>query len=352
MMSAYNTSTIGTFVHHLSPSATGFHMPAEWTPHKAVWIAWPFATCEWKSNLEGAQNEFIELCKALHNSEEELNILTPNTEETDKLKTKLGNIPANYHVTSYGDIWLRDTSAIFVKRADNAMAAVCFDFNGWGEKYQMPGDTEVSQTIATLSGVRIYRIPMVLEGGAIDVDGEGTLLTTKSCMLSPKRNKELSQKQIEDILASAFGITKTLWITEGLLNDHTDGHIDTIARFIRPGVVACMRAKDQSDPNADRLQRIYSELNQMSDARGRKLQIVEIPSPGKVAYDGDILPASYMNFYISKSVLVPTYSVEADTEALDSIQKLFPDRPVVGVPARYILRGGGALHCITQQQPL
>jgi agmatine deiminase len=193
----------------------------------------------------------------------------------------------------------------------------------------------------------------VLEGGSVEVDGEGTLLTTRQCLLNPNRNPSLDEKAIETRLREALGVTKVLWLTEGLRNDHTDGHVDTIARFVGPGVLVCMEPADDDDPNAKVLLAIAAELESMTDARGGPLRVVRIPSPGLVpGEDGEPMPASYVNFYIANhAVVVPTYGSPHDDAAVAAIGRLFPSRRTVGIDARAILSGGGAFHCITQQVP-
>jgi agmatine deiminase len=216
-----------------------------------------------------------------------------------------------------------------------------------------PGDAEVASSIAARAGLPTIAHEFILEGGAIEVDGEGTALTTEQCLLNENRNRSLSREEIESRVREAFGVRKVLWIKEGLLNDHTDGHIDTIARFVAPGVVLCMKAESDADPNARVLAQIEAELRAMTDAAGRPLEVHTIPSPGLVAdEDGEAMPASYVNFYIGdRTVVVPTYGVEADERAVASIAARFASRKTVGVRAREVLEGGGAFHCISQQQP-
>jgi len=252
-----------------------------------------------------------------------------------------------------GDIWLRDTAPIFVKDEQGALRAACFGFNGWGRKYLLPGDDRVAGRVAARSGLPRTDHAWVLEGGSVEVDGEGTLLTTRQCLLNPNRNPGLDTAEIEAALADGLGAEKVLWLDEGLINDHTDGHIDTLARFAAPGVVVCMEARDGADPNAAVLDRLATDLATMTDARGRTLQVVRIPSPGLVLDgEGEVMPASYVNFYIgNRSVVVPTYGTAYDEAAVDALAPLFPGRRVVGRSARAILSGGGAFHCITQQQP-
>lgn len=339
-----------------------FTQPAEWDTHEACWLAWPSHQELWEENLAPAQEEFTDLCRAIWGGRypdngrpvEKLNILVPDRDREEEAKAALRGLPAQFHLVPFGDIWLRDTGPIFVRTPNGKLATAQFQFNGWGAKYALPHDPQVSRAISGLTKFPEVAFPWVLEGGSVDVDGEGTCLTTRQCLLNPNRNPNVAAEVLESELKRALGVSKLLWIQEGLLNDHTDGHIDTIARFIRPGVVMCMAPSGDSDPNAKVLVQIQNELSRFSDAKGRPLSVVTIPSPGRVAdEDGKILPASYLNFYISnRSVVVPTYGSEWDGIAVKAIAAHFPDRATVGLSAKAILSGGGAFHCITQQQPL
>lgn len=230
---------------------------------------------------------------------------------------------------------------------------LCLPFNGWGKKYQLPGDSDLAVRLALVLGVPCGAVPLFLEGGAIEVDGEGTCLTTRQCLLNPNRNPNLDAEEVEARLKPALGVSKVLWIDScGLANDHTDGHIDTLVRFVAPATVVCMLPESAEDPNHEVLVAIYEQLQTLTDARGRSLTVIPVPSPGRItSRAGEILPASYVNFYIANTtVVVPTYGVEADAKAVAAIAKLFPSRRTIGLPARTILEGGGAFHCITQQE--
>ncbi|MCC6874652.1 MAG: agmatine deiminase family protein [Sandaracinaceae bacterium] len=342
-----------------TPRALGFSMPAEWEPHESVWLAWPSHDDLWGELLVEAQREHIALCKAIADVHdglprgETLNVLVPTAVREMEARSQLGKLGARFHRVPFGDIWMRDIAPIFLRNDDGEIAPVCFAFNGWGGKYVLDGDDLVAGRVGELAGGRLFAYGMVLEGGAIEVDGEGTLLTTRQCLLNRNRNPGMDQASTEAALREALGVETILWLDEGLLNDHTDGHVDTIARFVRPGVVACMQAKDASDPNREVLDKIARSLSAMRDHRGRKLEVVRVPSPGKVEdHEGLILPASYMNWYLANTtVVVPTYRSKHDEAALEAIAPLFPGRRAVGAKARAILTGGGAFHCITQQQP-
>lgn len=346
-----------------------FLQVAEWSPHQSCWLAWPSQADLWLENLEQTQMEFTQLCKAIVDLDpatkkprgESLHILVSSIEAQQQAQKALIGLPVHFHQVQFGDIWLRDTAPIFVQNKQQKQIAIQFDFNGWGEKYDLPGDRGVSAFVATHSKtqqqvpVEIFSAsPFIFEGGSVDTDGEGTILTTDQCLLNPNRNPNMTREQIENKM-NLLGARKVIWIKEGLLNDHTDGHVDTIARFIAPGKVVCMTAIDpKTDPNTQILKDIEMTLRNSVDAQGRKLEVHLIPSPGLILDSQDeIMPASYVNFYISNtSVIVPTYGSIYDHEAVQSLQKLFPDRKVIGLSAKAILAGGGAFHCITQQQPV
>ncbi|BAC89622.1 agmatine deiminase family protein [Gloeobacter violaceus] len=343
-----------------TPLSDGFIQPAEWQPHSACWLAWPSDAELWQSDLPKAQVEFAGLCRTIADPDpqsglprgEYLKILVPDAEAERAARLALEGLGARFHRIRFGDIWLRDTAPIFLTGPCRALAAVRFAFNGWGGKYVLDHDTEVAAAVAATADLPTYSFPWVLEGGSVEVDGEGTCLTTRQCLLNPNRNPGMDSKAIEQGLKEALGVRKVLWLDEGLLNDHTDGHIDTIARFAAPGVVVCMQAAPD-DPNAPVLDNIAATLAGFTDAAGRMLTVVRVPSPGRVVDDnGEVMPASYVNFYIAnRTVAVPTYGAPQDAAAVSAIAALFPGRRTVGLPARTILLGGGAFHCITQQQP-
>lgn len=347
----------------LIQSKSGHFQPAEWTEHRSCWLAWPSHGDLWNESLGSAQQEFVTLCRAIADLDpvsgqargESLDILVPDQDRRQSAEKALAGLPVRFHLIPFGDIWLRDTAPLFLRDQDGSVSCARFKFNGWGEKYILPGDAEVSERIVASTGFRSRVFPWVLEGGAVEVDGEGTCLTTRQCLLNPNRNPGLNITQIEAGLREALGVSKVLWLNEGLLNDHTDGHIDTLARFVAPGVVVCMEALSSSkDPNHAQLEDIAKHLAGFVDAQGRKLRVVRVPSPGKIlSDDGMIMPASYLNFYIGNStVVVPTYGSPFDAEAVARIAELFPNRRTVGVSAISILLGGGAFHCITQQEPM
>lgn len=338
----------------------GYRQPAEWTHHAGVWVAWPSHDELWAEHLPPAQDEHVAMCAAIADVDEAgtprgetLHVLVPNAVREIEARERLAGLGAQFHRVPFGDIWMRDIAPIFVQREDGAVAPVCFAFNGWGGKYILDGDDLVAGRVGEIAGGELFAFGFVLEGGAVDVDGEGTLLTTRQCLLNPNRNPGMPQERIEEGLRDALGAEKVLWLDEGLQRDHTDGHIDTLARFVEPGRVVCMAPSGDDDPNAEVLEAIARDLAAMKDAKGRRLQVERIPSPGRVLDDeGLISPASYANFYIANTtVVVPTYGSPYDDEALAALAPLFPGRRVVGARANGVLAGGGAFHCITQQVP-
>ena len=347
--------------HAAAPLPTGLRQPAEWAPHRACWVAWPFDADLWTQALSDAQAAFVAMCRAIADPDpatgaprgEQLEVLVPDDAHATDADAALAGLGARLHRIPFGDIWMRDIAPIFLVGDGGARATARFAFNGWGGKYVLAHDDTVAAAVAAAAALPSIAHDLVLEGGSIEVDGEGTILTTTQCLLNPNRNPGRTQAELERLLCDAFGAERVLWLADGLLNDHTDGHVDTIARFVAPGVVACMEATDPDDPNRDVLDRIASDLAAMTDARGRRLEVVRVPSPGRVLDGrGDVMPASHVNFFIAnRAVVVPVYGTRHDAAAVAAIARLFPGRTTVGLDARAILEGGGAFHCITQQEP-
>jgi agmatine deiminase len=337
----------------MSPREDGFRMPAEWARHSATWVAWPSHAELWQENLAPARVAFARLVEAIA-AGETAEVLVPDEAQERLARQALPGERVRFHRVPFGDIWLRDTAPIFLEAAGQPPATVRFKFNGWGGKYVLEHDDLVAERVAAQAGcAKAYAMPFVLEGGAVDVDGEGTVLTTRQCLLNPNRNPAMNQQEVERAVADALGAEKVLWLGDGLVNDHTDGHVDTIARFVRPGVVVAMEPRTSDDPNREGLRALLRELGAMVDARGRRIEVVTVPSPGRVVdADDRVMPASYVNFFIANAAIaVPTYGSPFDDEAVALIGALFPGRRTVAIDARAVLSGGGAFHCITQQQP-
>jgi agmatine deiminase len=319
-----------------------------------MWLGFPSHAELWEDNLEAAQNEVSGLARALAGPGGERVRLLVQGDEAEAAARRLLVGVAGVEIVrgEFGDIWLRDTGPIFVEEGEHEVA-VAFRFNGWGGKYQLEGDEAVAEQIAAASGAPMVQNDFVLEGGAVDHDGFGGVLTTRQCLLNPNRNPGWTQADAEAALGAALGAKQVLWLGEGLVNDHTDGHVDNLARFLAPGVVACPVAFGRNDPNAAVYDDCARALASMTNHRGAPLQVVRLPSPGRIVdVDGEVVPASHMNFVIANNaVIVPIYENETGGFALEAFRSLFPERLVIGLPSRAILTGGGSFHCITQQEP-
>ena len=334
-------------------TGNAFSIPAEWEPQKAIWTAWPADAREWNGDLEAPRRDVAALVHTLSEANK-VRLLVNGPEAEASARAAIGDA-AEIIEARYGDIWLRDTGPIFARSTDGAVA-LRFKTNSWGGKFDLPDDATVGDEIARLSGKPVSRFDFVLEGGAIDHDGQGTILTTRQTLLNPNRNawtKDAAQKA----LAEALGARKIIWIDEGLKNDHTDGHIDNIARFIAPGRVVCQAPAGPDDPNAKTLNAIAEALESATDAEGRRLDVVRIPGVGLyLNAAGEVSPASHMNFIIANGVVaVPVYGTGTELAAIEALQTVFPDRDVIGLPSMGLLgagdAGGGSFHCITQQEP-
>lgn len=329
-------------------------LPPEWAPQEAVWTAWPADADEWNGDLEAPRRDVAALIRVLAEHGNKVRLLVNGAEAEASARAALGNA-AELVPAKYGDIWLRDTGPIFASNPDGKVA-LRFATNSWGGKYDLPDDATVGDDIARESGTSVQRFAFVLEGGAVDHDGRGTILTTRQTLLNPNRNG-WDKEEAEIALREAFGARKIIWIDEGLKNDHTDGHIDNIARFVGEAKVVCQSPAGPDDPNAETLDAIAATLRAETDSDGRPLQVIRIPGVGRyVNPAGEIAPASHMNFLIANGVVVvPVYGTETQEAALAALAEVFPDRTVVGVTSRGLLgcgeAGGGSFHCITQQEP-
>ncbi|GAA3889849.1 agmatine deiminase family protein [Sphingomonas limnosediminicola] len=316
----------------------------EWAPHEAVWIGFPSDPELWLGDLKEAEREVAAFAKAVHaNGKGETVRLVAAHEGAAEAAARLAPF-AEVIVEPFGDIWLRDTGPVIVGSGKQRRAQG-FGFNGWGGKYDLDGDGDVGERLAGRASMPFAKADWVLEGGAIDGDGSGTVVTTEQCLLNPNRNS-LSREEVEERLLRDLGFERVIWLGDGLMNDHTDGHVDNLARFVAPGRIAIpTSAKD--DPN----DAVYRDAARR--LRSTKLDVVTLPSPGGVfGEDGDIVPASYMNFYIGNAaVVVPQYGAPNDRNAVDVVQALFPGRVAIGLRADHILTGGGSFHCISQQVP-
>ena len=320
-------------------------MPPEWHPQQWLWVGFPHDPVEWPGYLSRAQEQIAAFASAVAESGQEVRLLVRD-EATRARAAALCSSKVRLELRRYGDIWLRDTGPLVVQR-DAVQVAKRFGFNGWGGKYLMDGDQEIGAELARDAGLLVETADWILEGGALDTDGTGMVVTTEQCLLNPNRNPELSRGEIEARLARDLGFDRVLWLGDGLINDHTDGHVDNLARFVAPGVLALPCATGTDDPNAA----IYADAKARAAAFGLSLR--DIPSPGRIEANGRIEPASYMNFAITtRLVAVPTYGSPHDADGVAAIAELFPDRDVIGIMADAVLAGGGSFHCASQQMPL
>ena len=328
-------------------------VPAEWAPHRAMWVGWPSHAELWEDNLAPAQAEVEALVRALAGpGRERVKLMVGKPDAVADARTRFAGVDGVEVIDGlFGDIWLRDTGPIF---GEGSATAAAFRFNGWGGKYELEHDDTVATQIGAASGVALQRHDFVLEGGALDHDGQGTVLTTRQCLLNPNRNPDWTEEKAATALAEALGARKVLWLGDGLLNDHTDGHVDNLARFVAPGVVACPVAWGRGDPNDDAYAEVARALSEMTDAEGRSIRLLPLPSPGFVGDEDERpVPASHMNFLIANgAVIVPTYGDDRAADLVcQGLATVFPDREIIPLPSIAILSGGGSFHCISQQEP-
>ncbi|MBC2664476.1 agmatine deiminase family protein [Novosphingobium flavum] len=322
-----------------------FHMPPEWHPQDWLWIGFPHDETEWPGFLGAAQEQIAAFASAVAEMGQEVRLIVRDA-ANEARAARLASASVRLERRTYGDVWLRDTGPLVLCAEGGERRAHRFAFNGWGGKYLMDGDQEIGADLAASAGLAVEAADWILEGGALDCDGTGLVATTEQCLLNPNRNPNLSREQIEANLRRDLGFTRVLWLGEGLINDHTDGHVDNLARFVAPGVLALPRATGPSDPNAE----IYADAKARALAFG--LKVAEVPSPGLVTSGDRVEPASYMNFAItSKLVVVPIYGTVHDADGVAAIAELFPDRATIGLMADAVLMGGGSFHCASQQMP-
>lgn len=322
-----------------------FQLPPEWHPQDWIWIGFPHDPVEWPGFLEEAQVQMAQFASVVAENGEEVRLLV--RDEVNRARAaKLVSSKVKLETRRYGDVWLRDTGPLVVSDGKGNLKAKRFGFNGWGGKYLMDGDQEIGEELARDAGLEVETGDWILEGGALDGDGTGLVATTEQCLLNPNRNPHLTRADLEMRLNRDLGYDRVLWLGEGLINDHTDGHVDNLARFVAPNVLALPRATGTDDPNAA----IYADAKARAEAAG--VEVREVPSPGRVETDGRIEPASYMNFAITSNlVVVPIYGTRHDEDGVAAIAELFPDRDTVGVMADAVLAGGGSFHCSSQQMP-
>lgn len=357
-----------------TPREDGYRMPAEFEPHEQTWMLWPERPDNWRLGAKPAQKAFADTAVAISQFEP----VTMGV-STVQFKNARNQLPEHIRVVeiSYNDSWMRDCGPIFVKNHEGDVRVVNWRFNAWGGLYDglyFPWDLDeqVPVKVAEIEKLDRYDAPMVLEGGAINVDGEGTLLTTEECLLSPGRNPHLRKEEIEAFISNYLNIQKVIWLGRGIDSSETNGHVDGVCCFTRPGVVLLHWTDDPKNPDYNIVHDAYDRLSNEYDAKGRKLVIhklhgattiraitkeesegVDIVEGTKPRQEGDELGSSYINFFVANGgIIVPSFGDENDARAVETLEQVFPDRKVVSVPdAREISLGGGNIHCITQQQP-
>ncbi len=335
-------------------------MPAEWEPHRGTWLSWPHKEASWPGKFDPVPGIFARMVGLLAEREEvHINVAGPDMEaDVRRMVADEGADTEHvfFHFNPTNDAWCRDHGPIFVQRTSDGeaeQAILDWGYNAWGDKYP-PYDLDdvIPTRIGRELGIPVHHPGMILEGGSIEVNGRGTLLTTEACLLNPNRNPHLTREEIEARLCAHLGVRHILWLGDGIVGDDTDGHIDDLTRFVDPETVVTVVEEDPADENYEPLQENLERLRTMRDQDGRPLRVVTLPMPRALYHEGQRLPASYANFYIANGlVLLPTYDPERDAEAQATLERLFPGREVVGIDCTDLVWGLGAFHCVTQQWP-
>ncbi len=341
-----------------TPAALGYRMPAEWEPHAATWLAWPHERSDWPGKFAPIPWVYAEVVRHLVPGERVRILVDDAAAERGarRVLARAGVDPArvDFFRIPTDRSWTRDFCPLFVRREDGDVVLTSWKFNGWAKYPNWKRDTAVPGRLAKALGRKQFTPGLVLEGGSIDVNGRGTLLTTEECLLSPvqARNPGVARADLEHVLHEYLGVRKILWLDRGIVGDDTHGHVDDLARFVDPRTVVVASEEDPTDANYDILRENHERLERMTDQDAAPLRIVELPMPAPVVFDGQHLPASYANFYVGNAaVLVPTFDDPKDRLALETLAELFPDRRVVGIHAVDLVLGLGTLHCMTQQEP-
>ena len=337
-----------------------YRMPAEWEPHAGTWLTWPHNLETWPGqDMEQVEFDYLQIIQAITQGEH-AHILIQDKPAEDELQSTLQTNGVNMSQVFLYDIptndsWIRDYGPNFLVREIEGCREIAindWDFDSWGRKYKWELDDLVTSIIAEQMGFPKFKPEIVLEGGAIEVNGLGTCLTTDSCVLNPNRNDGIRRERMEEFLKNYLGVSKIIWLSGDLVGDDTDGHIDNLARFVNPTTIVCSFEEDEKDANYIGLKQNYDRLKAAKDQDGNPFQIIPLPMPGYVGSEEERLPASYANFYITNNaVLVPVYEHPNDEKALDIISPLFPERKIIPIPCKILIWGLGGIHCLTQQQP-
>lgn len=336
----------------MTPKQTGFSMPSEWHPHERCWMAWPCHLDTWsKIGLDKARAAYALVAQSIAQYEPVTILVHPDDEESAK---KLCGAGITLQTLPINDSWTRDTGPTFLLNKEQKLAGVNWTHNAWGGNYaDCALDNEIANVVIKETKAQPFTAPLVMEGGSFHVDGEGTILTSRECLLNKNRNPQLNQQEIEQYLYDFLGAEKTIWLNKGLLGDETDGHIDEIACFIAPGKVLCLITHDKEDPNYATLHENLEILKSSTDAKGRSLEVYTIEQPPATYMHGERLTLSYINFYLANNgIVMPAFGYEAhDKAAYELFTQLFPNHQITQIDALDVFAGGGGIHCITQQQP-
>ncbi|APJ04749.1 agmatine deiminase family protein [Silvanigrella aquatica] len=335
------------------PIQLGFSMPAEWATHAGTWTSWPCDDEIWYGLfLENVRHEFAELVKTIAKYEA-VHLLVRNNEAHQDALKRLGHLSnVTMHQVPLNDVWFRDNGPIFITK-ENDLSIVKWDFNAWGQKFKWDLDNKAPFEVAKYLNADMFQPGIVMEGGSLDVNGQGVALTTRQCLLSKMRNPNLTEEDIQNYLKNYLGIQKLIWLEDGLEGDHTDGHIDTIVRFVNENTIVYSMTEDKSDTNYAPMMKNLEILKSSTDLNGNSFQLVPLVLPkNRMEIDDDRLPCTYANFYIGNHfVVVPVYQDPHDELALQTLRSVFPNHQVIGLSSKYLIHGGGSFHCVTQQQP-
>jgi agmatine deiminase len=334
-----------------TPREQGFVMPPEWAPHERCWMAWPCRAEHWGDRLAAARQAYADVAKAIAEFEPVTMVARPELAAEASLQCGQG---VSVLPLEHDDAWIRDTAPTFVRNAEGLLAGIDWRFNGYGQRSpEYAHDAALAERICRRLKVPRFEAPIVFEGGALQIDGEGTGLVCAASVLDPQRNPGLSQADVQAVLRDHLGLETVIWLAQGLVDDVTGGHVDNLACFAAPGVVLALSGGGDDDPNRPILEDNLSRLRAARDAKGRQLEVIEIPQPApRHREDGQRLPASYINFYLANdAVIVPIFDDPNDGAAFHAIQAAFPERQIVEIDVGDLIHGGGGIHCITQQQP-
>ncbi|MBI3619352.1 agmatine deiminase family protein [Candidatus Peregrinibacteria bacterium] len=331
-------------------------MPAEWEPHEATWLIWPHDERHWPGKFEAVHPIWARMVKELETGEDVRILIHDDAvqliAESHMAQAGVSGQRVHVHRVLNNYSWVRDCGPIFLKNSRGETLLTHWGYNAWGDQWDHELDDRIPEAISAITGIERVTAPMILEGGSVDVNGRGALLTTENCLLNPNRNPNLTKPQMEQYLKDYLGVTKVQWLAGDIAGDDTSGHIDALARFVDSSTIVTIIEEDPSDENFESLQANLRNLKTLTDQDGHPFNIITLPLPKPVMWKGTRLPATYANFYIGNAaVLLPVFDDRNDTVAIEVIQKAFPNRRIAPINARDLIWGFGAFHCVTMQQP-